>query len=188
MRTLTYLYLCSLAPLACYDNGDQTEGQQEGQQEQQTSSGKTFTQDELNKILADDRRKHAAKLAAMETKLNETLGKTQLTQTERDELEASVEEMRSSSSKPRNNKHWPKSKRLRKPIKLESRNWKREPPRQRHCTQMSLLVARWLMLLLPTRHSVLNRSSPCCDPTRSLWMANLSSSFRTVMLRPTSQS
>jgi hypothetical protein len=80
----------------CYDgdSGDPPEGQGNDDQQPQDKGGKTFTQEELNRTLAEDRRKHAAKLQALEAKLNETLESTKLTVQEREELQNSLEDMK----------------------------------------------------------------------------------------------
>lgn len=57
-------------------------------------SSQAFTQDDVNKFLAEDRRKHAAKLKAMEDKLSAAMQTSQMTQQQREELESSLEDMR----------------------------------------------------------------------------------------------
>ena len=57
-------------------------------------AGKSFTQDEVNKFLADDRRKHQTKLKQVETRLQETLKNKGLSEEERANLEESLEDMR----------------------------------------------------------------------------------------------
>ena len=56
--------------------------------------GKTFTQEDVNKFLADDRRKHQARLKEMESKLNHTLQSKGLSDEERSQLEESLDNMR----------------------------------------------------------------------------------------------
>jgi hypothetical protein len=55
---------------------------------------KTITQDELNRILADDRRKHMGKLAAVEQMLQEVSESKNLTVREREQVEQQLEELR----------------------------------------------------------------------------------------------
>jgi hypothetical protein len=58
------------------------------------SKTKAFSQEDINTLLAEDRRKHAAKLKALEETLQGTLKTSQMTQQQRDELEVSMEDMR----------------------------------------------------------------------------------------------
>jgi hypothetical protein len=55
-----------------------------------TPPAKTFTQEDLNKHLAEDRRKHQAKMADLETKLQQTLQTSQMSDQTRQELETSL--------------------------------------------------------------------------------------------------
>jgi hypothetical protein len=101
---LSILELLLAAPfLACYDGDDDSGGDggdddsgagDTGSQDGSGGSSKTFTQDEVNKFLADDRRKHAKKMEALQSKLETTLKSSQLTQEERDSLETSLEDVR----------------------------------------------------------------------------------------------
>jgi hypothetical protein len=91
----------SVPALVCYDNegGDlgagagagagDAGGSAEGQ-----GSAKAFTQDDINRVLAEDRRKHAQKMAALEAKIGDLTKNSQMTQQQRDELETSVEDMK----------------------------------------------------------------------------------------------
>lgn len=55
---------------------------------------KTFTQAEVNKILAEDKRKHQAQAQKLEAKLNETLTNVKLTQEERAKADELLEDLR----------------------------------------------------------------------------------------------
>lgn len=79
----------------CYDGeGDGTPAGDPGSDPSGDNKGGVFTQDKVNALLAEDRRKHAAKLQALEAKLNETLETSKLTTQQREELENSMEDMR----------------------------------------------------------------------------------------------
>jgi len=54
-------------------------------------AAKTFTQDELNKVLAEDRRKHQTKLQEVETKLKAALDSNTLTEKDRKALQENLE-------------------------------------------------------------------------------------------------
>lgn len=56
-------------------------------------SGKTFTQEELNKILAEDKRKHQEKIKTLEASYQELLENQNLTKEERDKLQARLEDV-----------------------------------------------------------------------------------------------
>lgn len=56
--------------------------------------GKLFTQDDLNKFLAEDRRKHQQKIEKLETDLQGALQNAQLTAEERSSLESSLSDLR----------------------------------------------------------------------------------------------
>jgi len=57
------------------------------------ADGKTFTQDDLNKFLADDRRKQETKLRKMQQDLQTLQQSTSLTAKEKDQLQAQIDEM-----------------------------------------------------------------------------------------------
>jgi hypothetical protein len=54
------------------------------------NQNRTFTQDDVNRLLAEDRRKHQAQLKTMETKLQEVLASRNLTETERKALQENL--------------------------------------------------------------------------------------------------
>jgi len=54
------------------------------------AAGKSFTQDDVNKMLAEDRRKHQAQLKTMETRLQEVLSSKNLTEAERKALQENL--------------------------------------------------------------------------------------------------
>lgn len=74
------------------DSGDDGSDGSEGARSHD-GSGRTFTQEELNKYLAEDRRKHAQKMKALEDQLTSTLKNAQLTEQEREQLEASLSDV-----------------------------------------------------------------------------------------------
>jgi hypothetical protein len=55
------------------------------------NANKTFTQDELNRVLAEDRRKHQTKLQEVETKLQKALESKTLTEQDRKALQENLE-------------------------------------------------------------------------------------------------
>lgn len=61
-----------------------------------SDSGKTFTQEDLNKILADDKRKHQEKYKQLEGSYQELLENQNLTKDERDKLKARLEDVQKS--------------------------------------------------------------------------------------------
>lgn len=102
MDRIKLLFLASLAQAVCYEGegGDPGEGGAggeggEGGAGAGAGSGKTtFTQDDVNKMLAADKRKHQAQLQKVEQQLQSLTQNTQLSQQERTELEASLEDVR----------------------------------------------------------------------------------------------
>lgn len=74
------------------------EGQegQAGQAGQAGQEGKTFTQEELNKILADDKRKHQEKYKQLEDSYKELLQNQNLTQDERDKMKSRLDDLQKS--------------------------------------------------------------------------------------------
>ena len=102
---LCELYLSD--PLAtCYDNegegtsdGGQTDnvnqdaGNDDGGQDSQ-GGDKTFTQEEVNKFLASDRRKHQEKYESLEGSYQQLLDNESLSKDERNKLEESLENLR----------------------------------------------------------------------------------------------
>lgn len=83
------------AHYVCYDN-DGEPGSDPGQSGGGDGGGgsKTFTQEDVNKFLAEDRRKHGQRMQAMEAKLTEALSKSQMTDQERAELETTIDDLR----------------------------------------------------------------------------------------------
>lgn len=84
--------------LACYDGdgtgqGGEGNGGEGGDEGQSTS----FTQDEVNSFLAQERRKMEGKLKAMEQSVSTALENQSLSQEERDRLEKSLEEVKAMS-------------------------------------------------------------------------------------------
>jgi len=67
----------------------------EGDNDDRGDDEKTFTQEDLNKFLAEDRRKHQKKVDTLEKQYETLLNNQSLSEQERQELEASREEMRS---------------------------------------------------------------------------------------------
>lgn len=86
------LYL-SPAFLVCYD-GDDDGGNTPPDGGNTPPEAKTFTQDELNKILAEDKRKHQTQYQKLEKQLQDTLASAKLTTEERSKLEDSLEDVR----------------------------------------------------------------------------------------------
>ena len=91
--------------VACYDGeGDGSTGGESGEGEsgsvaEPANSGAegeaiSFTQEEVNKFLAEDRRKHQKKVETLEKQYETLLNNQSLSEQERQELEASREEMR----------------------------------------------------------------------------------------------
>ena len=60
------------------------------------NAGKTFTQEDLNKILAEDRRKHQAQVVKIQQTLEETLSSKTLASQEKEQLAQRVEELQRS--------------------------------------------------------------------------------------------
>ena len=94
------LYL-SRAQMVCYDGeGGTGEGGDGGQNTGGNDGGnggnepKTFTQDQLNKILADDKRKHQERLRVVEKQLADLAENSRLTEQDRARLEESLEDVR----------------------------------------------------------------------------------------------
>lgn len=91
------LYL-SPALLACFDGDDDAAAKaaadkaaaEEAAAAAAAATGKTFTQDDVNKMLAEDRRKHQAQLKTMETRLQEVLSSKNLTENERKALQENL--------------------------------------------------------------------------------------------------
>ena len=89
----TDLY-CSMALVSCFDGdpaGDPPAGDPPAGDPPAT---KTFSQDELNKILAEDKRKHQQQFQKLEKQLSDTLTSAKLTNEERTKLEESLEDVR----------------------------------------------------------------------------------------------
>lgn len=87
------------APVAtCFDgdgdgSGDGT-GDGTGAGDPGNAAPKTFTQEELNKFLAEDKRKHQAQYQKIEKQYQDLLQKTNLSTEERSKLEESLEDVR----------------------------------------------------------------------------------------------
>ena len=88
------LYL-SRAWISCYEGeGDDAAGTAAAATSAAAAAvdtNKLFTQDELNKILAEDKRKHQAALAKVEAKLQETLKSATLSEQDRKTLEENLQ-------------------------------------------------------------------------------------------------
>jgi hypothetical protein len=80
----------SLPISVCFDN-DQPAGDAPEGETQPAAPPVTFTQEQVNKILAEDRRKHQAQMQRVEKHLQETLATAKLTQEERQKLEDTLE-------------------------------------------------------------------------------------------------
>lgn len=100
MDRIKLLFLASLAQTVCYEgeggdpgSGDAGDGGDPGAGTG-AGSGKTFTQDDVNKMLAADKRKHQAQLQKVEQQLQSLTQNTQLSQQERADLESSLEDVR----------------------------------------------------------------------------------------------
>ena len=95
LSNVQFLRSAAVAALVCYEGEPDPNAAPANQNpaQVQTPAGKAFTQEDVNKFLAEDRRKHAAKLSELETKLNSTMQTTQMTQQQRDELAASLEDV-----------------------------------------------------------------------------------------------
>lgn len=85
----------SLALVSCFDGelptGDPPAGDPPAGDPIPT---KTFSQDELNKILAEDKRRHQQQFQKLEKQLSDTLTSAKLTNEERTKLEESLEDVR----------------------------------------------------------------------------------------------
>ncbi len=85
----------SLALVSCFDGdlpaGDPPAGDPPAGDPPAT---KTFSQEELNKILAEDKRKHQQQFQKLEKQLSDTLTSAKLTNEERTKLEESLEDVR----------------------------------------------------------------------------------------------
>lgn len=78
-------------------SGDGTGGTGDGKPPvpgQAGADGKVFTQDDLNRFLAEDRRKHEQKIAKLESDLQGALTNSKLTADERSSLESSLSDLR----------------------------------------------------------------------------------------------
>lgn len=80
------------------DSGDAGDAGDVGDEGEQTPSGasgenRTFTQDDVNKFLADDRRRHEAKYKQLEQTMQRQLKNVQLDKSERDKLSKELEEL-----------------------------------------------------------------------------------------------
>ena len=74
--------------ITCFDNAND-----DGNQGGDPNVTKTFTQDEVNKILADDKRKHQAKFTELESAYKDVLATKSLTEDERKKLETKLEDL-----------------------------------------------------------------------------------------------
>jgi hypothetical protein len=91
----------SASVLTCYE-GEQQGGQPAGQpspdqQPPAADSKRLFTQEELNQVLAKDRRKHDAQLQKMESMLSDLSTSKSLTEEERSSMAAQLDEVRNAS-------------------------------------------------------------------------------------------
>jgi len=73
------------------DTGNQGDAGNQGNGGGDGGQGKSFSQDEVNKFLAEDRRKHNTKLQEALNELNALKAKASLTNTERSELDGRIE-------------------------------------------------------------------------------------------------
>jgi hypothetical protein len=85
----------------CYEGEGEGEGEgnQQGNQPGNAapqSDDKTFTQDDLNRILAEDKRKHQEKLKQVESNYQELLKSQSLTKEERDKLKSQLDDLQKS--------------------------------------------------------------------------------------------
>ena len=88
----------SASVLTCYE-GEQQGGQPNGalpngDQQPPADSGRTFTQAEMNEVLAKDRRKHQGQLQKMEATLSTLAESKSLSEEDRARTEAQLEEVR----------------------------------------------------------------------------------------------
>jgi hypothetical protein len=80
--------------LSCVWTGDEEGTENEaGSASDAGNADQTFTQDQLNRILADDRRKHQQKYSALEKQMQSLAEDKNLEQQQREELQASLEEI-----------------------------------------------------------------------------------------------
>lgn len=83
--------------VSCFDDNDPEGGDGDGDPgnpEPGSGDNQTFTQEDVNKFLAEDRRKHQSQLKKMETRLNEVLETKGLNEQEKESLEQSLEDVR----------------------------------------------------------------------------------------------
>lgn len=84
--------------LACFEgedqNGQPSGAQSGGDQQPAAGGGRLFTQEELNEVLAKDRRKHQAQYQKMEVTLTDLVNSKNLTEEERAQTAAQLEEVR----------------------------------------------------------------------------------------------
>jgi len=80
--------------LVCFDGEPVVDPTTNPDPDPNPAADKVFTQAEVNKILAEDKRKHQAQAQKLELKLNETLTNVKLTQEERTKVEESLEDLR----------------------------------------------------------------------------------------------
>lgn len=82
----------------CFD--EETGGNEAASQEATTNAAPqpspTFTQEDVNRFLADDRRKHTERYKALETSYNKALQNQQLSQGERNKLEQDLADLQAS--------------------------------------------------------------------------------------------
>ena len=92
-------HMClSPAVVACYDNSDPPAPPAGAPvptplQPPATPAERRFTQEDVNRLLADDRRKHQSQIARVQATLEETLASKNLTIQEREQLAQQVEEL-----------------------------------------------------------------------------------------------
>ena len=84
-------YMFCVPELVCYD-GEEGDG---GTPPETKTTGKTFTQDDVNKFLAEDRRKHQEKLKTLESSYEKILEDKTLAAEARTQLETELEDLRS---------------------------------------------------------------------------------------------
>ena len=92
MHSFEWSALYSTPYIACYDGDDADDGNPDPPTGE--TKPQSFSQDDVNKFLADDRRKHQTKLQKMEQQLQDVLASKGLNDQERESLETSLEDLR----------------------------------------------------------------------------------------------
>jgi hypothetical protein len=122
----------SCAVLACFEGenqGGQPAGQPNGDQQPPAAPDGYVSQERVNQILADDRRKHGARVAAVEKAMSELMESKNLTEQQREQLAQQVEELRATSrTKEEQLEHQKKQveeqyQRKLKELEAQGKNW-----------------------------------------------------------------